>query len=394
MRKQMPVLFMCLIFATVATGCWDRVEIDRRGFVVGAAIDYGKDGSGKKTHRIVYQYVVPSALNNQSSSPRGGGGGGGGGGAGAYKNVISDGEGITEAERAMAAKVSRIPFLEHMKVIVISEDIAREEKLSDVLDFFIRDNEARRSTKVFISEGEAAPNLEISSTVEKLPAVFIDLTSENVYRSREILPSTRLGKVQEMLLEKQSRAIQRISSVGGRDMLKGAAIVNIESKLVGFLNGEETSGLNFMTGDIRGGVVKFKYKNWWIYYEIKEAKRKIHVKFNDDEHIQFTISVESEGYIAELQGTPDLLDEKVIAEMEQGVEEEIDRIMMEAVRRLQNDMQVDAIGLGVYLEQEHYKTWRRIKDDWEQGRNLFSTSDIHIDTKVNIVLPGNVNKDF
>jgi spore germination protein len=393
-RRQWKVCFLCLICAIFATGCWDRVEIDRRGFVVGAAIDYAEDRSGNKTHRITYQFVVPSALNGQSSSPGGSGASGAEGDGNTYRNVTIDGEGITEAERAMIAKVSRIPFLEHMKVIIISEKIAREEKLSDVLDFFIRDNEARRSTKVLISQGAAAPTLELSSTMEKLPALFIDLTSDNISRSTQILPATKLGQIQEMLLEKESHAIQKISSVSKRDMIKGAAIMNNDSKLAGFLDGEETAGLNFMTGDIQGGIVKFKFKDWWMYYEIKHAKRQIQAKVRDDGHIHFTISVESEGVIAETEGVPDLMNAKVIAEAEQGVGEEINRMMTETVRRLQKDLKVDAIGLGVYLEQKHYKTWRRIKEDWEQGRELFSTSDIQFETRVNILMPGNVSKDF
>ncbi|MGO4277101.1 hypothetical protein AB4Z22_45945, partial [Paenibacillus sp. TAF58] len=60
---------ICMLF--LLTDCWDRIEIDQRGFVVGVAIDYAN--ASKHKFKGTYQIVVPSGLKQSSQGQSGSG---------------------------------------------------------------------------------------------------------------------------------------------------------------------------------------------------------------------------------------------------------------------------------------------------------------------------------
>lgn len=53
---------------SILTGCWDRVEINQRGFVVGVAIDKPETNKSKNTYKGTYQMIVPGGLKQNSGS--------------------------------------------------------------------------------------------------------------------------------------------------------------------------------------------------------------------------------------------------------------------------------------------------------------------------------------
>src|SRR5699024_11667123 len=64
----------------------------------------------------------------------------------------------------LSSLTARQPFYEHLKVIVFSEELAREPGVFESLvDVFIRYHEMRRATRVFISRGNASDILDIRS---------------------------------------------------------------------------------------------------------------------------------------------------------------------------------------------------------------------------------------
>lgn len=61
MRRWGSLTGLLLCLALFATGCWDRVEIEERGFVVGAGIDVaGEDDADK--YILTFQFVIPGGL--------------------------------------------------------------------------------------------------------------------------------------------------------------------------------------------------------------------------------------------------------------------------------------------------------------------------------------------
>jgi spore germination protein len=409
-RRWISIGLVCWLFF-LSTGCWDRVEIEDRGFVIGIAIDMvkkketeelaeqeaPKKPKGKERFILTYQFVVPGALQQGGGGSGGGGSGGGGSGGGgsgdAFLNISSEGDTMSEITREMATRTSRSPFIEHLKMIILSEEVAKSDQFANVLDLFLRDHEARRANKIMVSKGDARKVLEVKPKTEKLPVMYINSVAENVQKNARILPEARIGDVHEHLLKSESFTIPRITANDKEIKIAGSAVFHgHNNKMAGFLGEEETEGLNFITGEITGGILEISVQDNLAIYEIKDAKRSIKANVKDKDQIEFTISIESEGNVGESFASMDYLDPTVISTIEKKVENEIERLANDTIGKVHKDFQVDVLGLGEYLRQNHPDTWKVIKQDWDHGRNYFSKSTIGVEAKVKIRAIGTSNK--
>lgn len=191
MRKRMNC-YGCLIaiFLTLTlflTGCWDRVEIEERGFVVGAGIDLAEDEEAEKgQYRLTFQFVIPGGLQAKE-------GGGKGARDAAYFNLSSSANTMFTAARDMSFLTSRSPYLQHLRMILISEELAEKGELANSLDLFLRDHEMRRATKIMVTEGEARQLLDTNPKNEKLPVMYFESTALNPTKSSRIYPRRLSG---------------------------------------------------------------------------------------------------------------------------------------------------------------------------------------------------------
>jgi spore germination protein len=243
----------------------------------------------------------------------------------------------------------------------------------------------RRATKVLISRGEALELFETKSKIEKLPVIYIDSISENTFKNAEMLPITTTGDVHAFLLSKKSFAIPTIFFDDQNVKVEGAAVFKSENqKMVGYLTKEETEGLNYIRGDVKGGVIEIVIDGQRMAVEIKEAKQKFRADLSNRDHVKVTVNIEAEGNVGETFEGLDLLNPKIISKIEKEVAKNIEKLAEEVITKTQEDYQADILGIGTYLHQDHYQTWNNIKKDWEQGEHIFSKSNIEVKAKVKV----------
>ncbi len=377
---------MAMLCLLMTSGCWDRVEIEERGFVVGVAIDLVSDDEVKERaekeapnkpqgkHRFVLtqQFINPKGYGTASTQ--------GSSGIPAYFNISSEGDSMMEMVRSVAARTSRSPYYEHIKIIIVSDKIAEAGELPNVLDFFLRHPEMRRGTKVMIAEGTAKDTLEIQAINEMVPVQYIESISQNYFKNARMSPTSRLGDINEDMLTKRSFIVQKIIlgndgvKVAGNAVIKGAT-----NEMVGYLGEEETEGRNYITGEVEGGIIEFMIHDNLIIYEVEEASRTIKADVSHPEHIKFKIQIETKGLIVEALEQVDMLDPNVIAELESQIEKQIVRQCEAVIGKTQVEFKTDVLMLSNYLKADHYDAWNRIKDDWDTGENYFSSASIEVD---------------
>jgi spore germination protein len=387
---------LCIIFigfcSFFLSGCWDNVEIEDRGFIIGVAIDLAKkmdeyQDNREKGYRYkgTYQFVVPSGLSQGNT-------GQGGGSLKPYKNVVVEGNTILEQSNLLDEETSRTPFTEHLKTIIISENVAKiPEAFSNILDFFIRDSMTRRGMKVLISEGEAGPILNVIPTPESFPALYVESIAKNAFKDAKILPEKRIGSIHERLIDKTSFVVPRIKREGQKIILAGAAVFRgYNNQMVGFINGNITEGLNLITGDYKEGILKTRINNKLVVFKITKVKRSVFVKSNNKGNIQFNIKIEAEGQIGESFGSFNYVDPKILSKVKTAIEREIERKVSKTIKTFQKDLKVDALELGGYLQRKDYDTWKQIQQDWDNGKNYFSKSTIKVQSNIVIKTPGSI----
>lgn len=383
-KKNCWPSLICTLF--LLTGCWDRIEIDQRGFVVGVAIDY----TNTLKHKLkgTYQIVVPSGL-KQSSGQSGSGGSGK-----AYFNLSTTENSMPALSSRLAARTSRSPYYEHLKIIVISSEVAKDEKsFADLLDFFLRNNEMRRGVQILIADGKAADILDIPTFNEPTPIDYITSIARNDRKSNFMLPESRIGDVHEYLVKHESFAIQTIKLEEKGVSMTGSAIFDGQTKeMVGFMTGDETQGLNFVTDQIKGGIIEAKIKNHNFDFRVERTNSKITMQQLSPTKFKFNIKLATEGVLDKSIAGYDPSNSETIKKLEKSLEDMVQVNTLKAIKKLQQTYKKDALGLGAYLYQNHYKLWKPIAHDWDQGLYLFTQSEINVQADVIIRRIGNIIK--
>lgn len=372
-------------------GCWDRIELEQRGFVTGIAIDAGvqreedKKPGTKQPLRVTFQEVIPAGLKQTGQS--------GGSLAGdAYFNITLEGNSILSVIAKMSVMTSRTPFFEHLKIVVISEAVARTEYgFANMLDYFLRNNDARRSVAIMISKGEAKQALDTLPQGEKTPVTFIQSISKN-QDSFRMVPETRIGDIHEFLLKKQSFIVQMVTEKDRFISLVGAAVMNgTKNNLSGFLDEQETEGYNFLRRGISEGVIEVSVNDSLLVYKVEEIRRRIKTDLSDPGHIRFTIELDVEGSLLESYERLNYLSDDVLASLHENIEKAILHLTDQTIKKSQKVLKKDILGLGNHLEEHHPKLWKSLYENWDSGINHYSRSDIEVIVKPQIRRIGSIN---
>ncbi|MGM7723562.1 Ger(x)C family spore germination protein [Metabacillus sp. Hm71] len=369
-RFLLSVLFVFPFLSL--TGCWSSHEIEDVGLSVGLALDQGKESSIEKELKeqdglypkrdiltLTYQFVNPHGAESKSD---------GKGQQKAYINISETGDSVHQMTREFSLRSQRPIFSQHLKVIVISENLARKYSLEQLLDQFLRDNEIRPSCLLLISKGQASVTLETNAP-EEIPTFRLIGISDNEYRTTKILAPVSLAKLVGKLQSSSSFLLQNVISTNGEVKFSGAAVIEAKSKkLRGFLNEEELEGLTWITGMGKGGLVKTfdKETDQQILYEVETMKSKIipHVKGNN---ISFDVKIESEGRISEnWMVSEEESKSTFLKNAEKAAEEKVNSLVDHVLKLMQEDYKVDVAGFGNQLRIHYPQMWEKVKKDWDQ----------------------------
>ncbi|MBB6677854.1 Ger(x)C family spore germination protein [Cohnella lubricantis] len=184
----------------ILTGCWDRLEIEDRAVVLGVSIDKAPPESANQetevAHveganpippedmiRVAVQIAIPGRI--PLGPGESGGGGGGGGGKSSAANTVwvlhVVGHSIDDALMNLQQQVASSLFFGHLRVIVISEEVAKKG-LENINDYFRRNSEVRRMAWILVAKGEAMQFLTAAPKLERVPTLYLLSTLEEGFR--------------------------------------------------------------------------------------------------------------------------------------------------------------------------------------------------------------------
>lgn len=385
------LLSMMVFMAILLTGCWDAVEIDKRAFVLGAAVDVAPEstqGQGMEdiekgnSNRFMLTVEIPIF---RLIAAKGSGGGMGGNGQQPMKPTwvfSSTGSSFLEIERQMATRSDRRLFFAHQKALIIGEELARKYDLNKVLDFWSREPESRYDIKVLISEGPAKDILNAQPKLAQSASMFIkDQMDQSAKTARFMYID-----LQDFLRELAAGAdtlVGRISISEDKDLkIAGSGVIK-DGKLKGWLNEQETHAAQFVAGKVKGGEIVIEDPQRLggsITFEIYSVNRSFEADFKDDKP-SLTIKIRMEGNIAEINGDIGAIDQQTINMVQQGVSQKLEYEIKYTIDKLQKQYKADALGFGQYLEKHHYKQWKKIEKRWDEIYPDMPVS-IKVDTEV------------
>ena len=391
MKRIIRVILLCIIFGSTS-GCWDSAEINEVTVITGIAIDRGETGK--------YRMSVES-LNTGEINPKTRGN--------SAPTVVFDLEGDSVADLAfkMNAGITRKMLYSHMQTVIIGDKIAREGVLA-FFDFLERSREIRSDFNIVIADGVPASDLlKVTFPIQRSPALKIG-TQERTLIKEWGETSGTLRDIISDLSSMGSEPVVTLMSIRGNPSsgiknenmqqvepgamveLTGLAIFR-DGKYVGKLSVDEGIYLLWAKGKIKRTSIVISCgpeKSFNVRVDRSKTSTKARVE-NGKPH--FDIMVHFEGRIEGTGCDEDLNKAGTYEKFEKLTSEVVEERMEEIIERLQHEYRTDVLGLGEQLERQDYRSFKMMKDQWNEH---FSRSDIHITVKTQLRRTGLMKRSF
>ena len=133
-----------LVAVILLTGCWDREEIEDRSYVIGLGLDHSKAKDKIKVTMLIANPEVGSAQ-------------GGGGSSEKPREIVSfDANDFLSAKSTANVVISRKISYDLLKLIVVSEELAKDPKFVKWIYDVLRDREIRLDNYLAVSKEKAS----------------------------------------------------------------------------------------------------------------------------------------------------------------------------------------------------------------------------------------------
>lgn len=393
MIRKMMVLSALLFAVILLSGCWDKKELTDIAFVAAFGVDKGENGGYIGTFQIINPGNVAGGLQGGSGQN--------------YATVTvyeAYGNNLTEVSRRAANEISRVLFYSHANLVVIGEELAKEEGVAGFMDAFDRHDRFRDTAKVVIAKDTSANNLlKITTPIDKIPANKIiktlqfskqqwgeqwpvsirELINVLVADGKEaILPSFRYsGSVQD------GQSVKNLESMAPNAVLSADDMAIFKNdKLIGFFHEKEALGAAWIMNHIDESTIGINWgeKKEAISFQIIKENTKVAVRIQDGKP-SVTIDITTKGELGEVGVPINIEDRQIREKITKKVENKIKQMVHSPIERTK-ELQTDVFGFGEKLYKEHPEAWKKIKNDWND--QYYPELDVNVTVNASITRTG------
>ncbi|EJO5346199.1 Ger(x)C family spore germination protein [Clostridium botulinum] len=384
--KSKKYLIIMLILSTICmTGCWDKIEIDKKAFVSILGIDPGKDignekelekisseasFTGSNFHKIKVTYALP---NISELGPEKGG-------TAAENNMSVDAYSMQNSVDKIVNKSSRSLNFGHLKLMVLNTSILDySNTFKEIIDYLQRQPAINRMIYIVLSEEKSEEILNFKPNMEKSVEKYIIGMLENNKKNNTSFPLT-LNEFLEETSQNNTVLLPIVNIDKNNKDLKISKVAVIKNdKMRGHISIEQANNIQLINKKFKGGVKSIIKDGSPLDYSIESNERKI--KLKDKENLTFDIKLNLEGQIKGYNIDKQISSKENINEIENDLNKAINQEIKEVIRVSQSEYNTDILDLGEYVHKYHPKLWSKIKNNWHE---LYKTVNINVsvDTKV------------
>lgn len=391
MRAAGKSITILLIFIVFLTGCWSRKELNEIAIATALGIDKSKEG-----YVVSVQILNPGEIAGQNVTTR--------------TEVVSfktTGDTVFEALRKLTTEVPRKIYLAHIRVIVFGEEYAKEG-IGKALDFISRDHEMRTDFFITVAKGTTAYEiLNVQTALEKIPANKIFSSLQSSEKNWAPTKTVKLDELISSIVSKGKEPILTGIYVKG-DPKYGGRLRNVEQvvptttleidligafkddRLIGWLNSDESKGLNYILDNISNTIVTVPCEEGKISFETVRSKTGVKAKIEKGTP-KIEINVESEGNVGDVECKIDLSKPESIKELEEKYENDIKDKIEQALKKAQEEYESDIFGFGETIHRADPKKWKELEKNWDEE---FANLEVTINAKAFIRRLGTITESF
>lgn len=389
-------LCLCIVLSTITlSGCYDSSEIENLAYVIAIGIDEADSNS----FNLTFQTAIPKSIAGE--------GGGEGTDISSFNtdNFLS---GLKKASEFLSREIN----LSHTKIIVVSENIAKEG-ITAFLNGLQKNMQIRPNVNIIVASEGAKKYIEsIQPKLTANPSKYFELLLKS-YETDFLVPTTELEKYlyrvknygaqpvaiyagidKDINESKKPGAEDASKKEGGESKesdesekknmtIKGLAVFKMD-KMVGKLDSKEATLFSLLTGSnnnvsieivdpidkrfkVLGNVIKGKPLSTKI--TVKNGKPKI------DINLMLNIDIQA------VQSDNDYDESAKAAKLKKAYEDYLNEGMKKLLLKATSDLKTDIFGFGE-LAKRNFNTI----DEWDQAKwpNIFPQSEYNINTDVKI----------
>ncbi|MBO0999926.1 Ger(x)C family spore germination protein [Bacillus sp. SD075] len=398
MNRKRLVLFLMLICTIFTSGCWDKKELNEMAIVSAVGLDRNKEGKLVGTFQIINPSNVAGALQ-------------GGGGTNPPISIYrATGDNVLELDSIASTKISRDMYFAHANLIVIGEELAKEDGINDFFDAFERSPEFRATTRIVIARGVKAKDIvETLTAIDKVSAEKIIKTIETTEKIQGKNISINLQEVIKNLLStgkepiisgftvkgntgKEAKMDNTMSSdIEANPTAAGIGVFK-DGKLIDWLDGDKALGSMWVLDRIENTNLDMDWegKKGAITYQVIRQKTNVRAKLVNGKP-KISIKVRAEGDIREANVPLNLTDMHVLKDLEKKFAKDLKKEMEGAIVRAQKN-KTDIFGFGEIMHESHPKEWKKIEKTWDDV--TFPKLEVDVQVETFIRRTGLRNKPF
>ena len=356
----LPLLLLC--------GCWSRNEISELSIVMGVAVE--KDE--KNETGLITQIVVPENVGLGSGNGRGSGK--------PYVNIYTGCKHIAEGMVRAGNQSDKEIYLSHNLVILFDDDVAKEG-IYPQLDYFLRNNEMRLNVLLFVTEDDVKEIMNIKSETYQIPATYIASLGVALRESSEGVSKNLLEFITDML-KKSNASLVPIVTYDDTSEPKSLRVTSSalfkDDKMVAKLSPNETRGIMWLNDTIERGVIITEIDGEAVSARINGSSTKRRVYADKDGKVSVACDIRTELFLkSDKNGivvfdNMDRIKNKLAEEIKSEIRSSFDKMQEKGT---------DVYGFAHNIYQKDFRTWEKIKDDWE---NIFRN--LQVDLNVEVIL--------
>ena len=372
------LLLLLIIFSL--TGCYDHKELNEIAILTATEIN-------KKNNEYIVKAQVVNPQSKDTVNVQ-------------APFIIYEGKGktIQEAYRQIKLQSSRFLYPNHLQIIVIDEELAKED-VSQIVDFYLRVPHVRTEFSVIV--GKENDILSITTPIDDISATSIVETLET---NNKYLGSTNLITFNEFAnmnidkhLEVILPSIESVNYNKESDTTKNTEQTQIKSmyklsnlavfkdeKLLGYLTEDESITYNVLKNKTKTTLLTYECeKNKYMTVEITKIKSDISTK-----NKEIDIKIKMSGNINEIMCDISLKKEKNIKQLEKQLESYLKKGINKNISNIRNKYNSDIFGFLDLIYKTDYKTYKEVKDSWY--KDTYKNIKINLSLSIDIIGKGNI----
>lgn len=263
------ILFFSII---ILTGCYDYVEINNLSFISTIGIDYIDD-----KYVITYEILSDKKEGENASIKK-------------ASNITGSGKSISEAFDNITLKIVKIPYYQHIKAIIISEEIAKNH-MKPIMDFLVRNPKIKKEFYLVVSTNKDAKDI-LSMQSDDIPVIgnkLEKMIDTGYYNYNSVYSKTFEDFLEKVLNPKIDSMTTAIEVKDDQINIKGISLFK-DFNYILTLDDKSSSFLNILNGEKINTIIT-------NYYDDKQISIKLFngsVKYSFDNKINVTINLEGE----------------------------------------------------------------------------------------------------